>query len=150
LKTKLASHITIAAVGITVLLTLSSAAHAQQASDGSRAPHRRSLPATDGTTTMMADGQAGTSAPAAGAAKKPVRAVVNINTATAQQLAYLPEIGPKTAARIIEYRTEHGMFKALAELQNVKGIGPKTLVRVMPFAVLSGKTTAKAKIKPGK
>ncbi|MCX6812356.1 MAG: helix-hairpin-helix domain-containing protein [Candidatus Berkelbacteria bacterium] len=51
---------------------------------------------------------------------------ININTATASQLDALPGIGPTYAARIVDYRNQHGAFKSISEIQNVKGIGPKT------------------------
>ena len=52
---------------------------------------------------------------------------INLNTATASELELLPQIGPALAARIIDYRTTHGPFRQLADLDKVKGIGPKTL-----------------------
>lgn len=55
---------------------------------------------------------------------------VNINTATATQLDSLPGIGPTYAARIIEYRNTHGLFKSTEELKNVKGIGDKTFQKL--------------------
>ena len=73
--------------------------------------------------------------------------VVNVNTATAEQLTYLPDIGPKTAATIVLYRTEHGPFATVDALDNVKGIGPAKLAAMRPHVVLTGATTAKAKIK---
>ncbi len=54
-------------------------------------------------------------------------AAVDINTATAQELATLKKIGPKKAARIIQYREKHGCFKDLNEFIKVKGIKKKTL-----------------------
>lgn len=51
---------------------------------------------------------------------------ININTATIEELTILPRIGPKIAARIIEYRSLHGNFTAKEDLTKVKGIGPKT------------------------
>jgi len=48
---------------------------------------------------------------------------VNINSATADQLATLPGIGPATAADIIAYRAAHGPFAACEDLMNVRGIG---------------------------
>ena len=42
--------------------------------------------------------------------------MVNLNTATADQLQKLPGIGPSTAARIIEYRQKSGGFKKIEEL----------------------------------
>lgn len=50
---------------------------------------------------------------------------ININTASESELTRLTKIGPKTAANIIAYRNEKGLFKQLEDLMNVKGIGPK-------------------------
>ena len=53
---------------------------------------------------------------------------VNINTADAQTIAdSINGVGLKKAQAIIDWRTEHGDFKDLASVENVKGIGPKTL-----------------------
>ena len=51
--------------------------------------------------------------------------VVNINTASVQELELLHGVGPATANRIAEYRTEHGGFKNADELVQVRGIGEK-------------------------
>ncbi len=56
--------------------------------------------------------------------------MVNINTATAQQLEALPRIGPAIAQRIIAYREKNGAFKRPAELMNVKGIGESTFLQL--------------------
>jgi competence protein ComEA len=53
--------------------------------------------------------------------------LVNINTATLEELIALPSIGPTTAQKIIDYRTEHGPFSTIDDLDNVSGIGPSTL-----------------------
>lgn len=48
---------------------------------------------------------------------------ININTADADALARLPHIGSVLAQRIIVYRQEHGPFKRIDDILNVKGIG---------------------------
>jgi competence protein ComEA len=56
--------------------------------------------------------------------------VVNINTATAEQLAdTLVGIGPSKAAAIVSYRDAHGDFENIDELINVQGIGMRTVDR---------------------
>ncbi len=48
---------------------------------------------------------------------------ININKATKEELDTLPGIGESTAQKIIKYREEHGSFKNIEELKEVKGIG---------------------------
>lgn len=61
---------------------------------------------------------------------------VNLNTAGAQALEELPGVGPVTAQKIVDWRTEHGAFRAVDELLEVDGIGPKTLAELAPRATL--------------
>ncbi|MDY3874841.1 MAG: ComEA family DNA-binding protein [Megamonas funiformis] len=49
--------------------------------------------------------------------------LININTATKEDLDTLPGIGPATAQKIIDYRQEHGNFSSIEDIKNVKGIG---------------------------
>ena len=60
-------------------------------------------------------------------------ALLNINTASAEELQTLPNIGERMAQRIVDYRTQHGKFDRVDALQNVKGIGAKTLEKLRPF-----------------
>jgi competence protein ComEA len=56
---------------------------------------------------------------------------VNVNTATAEQFAALPGVGPKLGARIVEYRQKAGgSFKSVQELMNVRGIGEKNFAKL--------------------
>jgi competence protein ComEA len=70
-----------------------------------------------------ATGAVGTGA-AAGAAPS---APVNLNSATAEQLDTLDGVGPATAQKILEFRTQHGGFSSVDDLAQVAGIGPKKL-----------------------
>jgi competence protein ComEA len=66
--------------------------------------------------------------------------LVNVNSASAEQLEALPGIGAAMAARIIEYRQKHGPFKRLDELMNVRGIGEKNFLKLKPLiTVAAGK-----------
>ncbi len=53
-------------------------------------------------------------------------ALININTATNEELCKLKGVGTKIADRIIKYREEKGLFEKPEDIQNVKGIGQKT------------------------
>jgi competence protein ComEA len=74
-------------------------------------------------------------APSAKAAPAPA-SIVNLNTATASQIATLPGIGETAAQRIIEYRDKNGGFKKVEELMNVKGIGEKSFLKLKPLVTV--------------
>jgi len=62
--------------------------------------------------------------------------VVNINTADVTQLAYLPRVGAKAAQRIIDYRTQHGGFRSLDDLDQVSGFGPARMAALRGHVAL--------------
>jgi comEA protein len=75
-----------------------------------------------------------------GAAEKQAAAandkLVNINTADAGQLISLPQIGPKMAQRILDFRKSNGNFKRAQDLMKVKGIGEKIFAKLQPLITI--------------
>ena len=63
---------------------------------------------------------------------------VNINTATKEQLDSLKGIGPTKAQAIIDYRTKHGPFKSVDDLEKVPGIGPATMKDIRKDITVTG------------
>jgi competence protein ComEA len=61
---------------------------------------------------------------------------ININSAPQAELELLPSVGPSLAKAIIDYRTLHGPFKAISDLDKVKGIGPKKLAKMAPLVTI--------------
>ena len=51
--------------------------------------------------------------------------LININSATKEQLLKIPGIGEAKAKAIINYREKNGDFKTIEDIQNVEGIGSK-------------------------
>jgi competence protein ComEA len=92
------------------------------------------------TFSLFADAA---SAPATPAGK------VNVNQASPEQIAYLPRIGAKVAARVVEYRKTHGQFARPEDLMEVKGIGEKLFLTLKPYIAVSGPTTLAAKVRLG-
>ncbi|WP_425577311.1 helix-hairpin-helix domain-containing protein [Streptomyces enissocaesilis] len=72
---------------------------------------------------------AGGGAPASGRAAAPI----GLGSATAEQLETLPGVGPVLAQHIIDYRTEHGGFRSVDELREVKGIGDRRFADLRPL-----------------
>jgi len=85
-------------------------------------------PLTDGEQLVVGVGAVPGSAALPSAGASPAEGVlVNLNTADQATLETLPEVGPVTAAAILEWRAEHGAFTAVEELLEVSGIGDATL-----------------------
>lgn len=83
---------------------------------------------------VSADGSTAAASPAATGSAAHAR--ISINHATVAELDTLPGIGPTKAQEIVDYRTAHGPFKRLEDIQNVKGIGPKTYEDLKPLITL--------------
>lgn len=57
----------------------------------------------------------------------PARQLLDLNSATTEELETLPRIGPALAGRIVRYREEFGPFRSVDDLILVQGIGPTVL-----------------------
>jgi competence protein ComEA len=79
---------------------------------------------------------------------KEVEGVVNLNTASAEELQLLPGVGPAKVRSIVAYRSLHP-FRTVDELVRIKGIGRKMLRRIRPHLTVTGPTTAKATVAAG-
>ncbi len=66
-----------------------------------------------------------------------VEGLIDINSATSEQLQQLPGIGPTKAEAIIEFRETNGLFHTLNDLLLVPGIGESTLAQIMNFITIN-------------
>jgi competence protein ComEA len=55
---------------------------------------------------------------------------ININTSSVEELQKISGIGPKLAARIIEYRDQNGVFSAPEDIMNVRGVGEAKYAKI--------------------
>lgn len=68
--------------------------------------------------------------PAMGVPNTSVTPLINLNSATSEQLDTLPGVGPSTAKAIISYRNRKGPFGKVEDLLNVPGIGPSKVAAI--------------------
>jgi competence protein ComEA len=68
-------------------------------------------------------------------------AVVNINTASKEDLTTLKGVGDKRAQEIIDYRKKNGNFKSIDDLEKVPGIGPGLMKQIRSDVTVTGKTS---------
>ncbi|MEV6030297.1 ComEA family DNA-binding protein [Nonomuraea sp. NPDC052116] len=73
-------------------------------------------------------GQATQAAPIA----DPATTVLDLNSATTDQLEQLPGVGEVLAARIAQFRDTHGGFTTVEQLREVTGIGPRKYDELKP------------------
>lgn len=108
------------AAGATADADLSQLNLAQKLADGQKitVPVAGATPADGSSAATTADSDNG--------------GLININTATQEELESLPSIGEVRAQAIITYREEHGGFRTIDELKEVSGIGDKIFADISP------------------
>ena len=67
---------------------------------------------------------------------------VNINTASAAELAAINGLGAVKAKAIVAYREQNGPFKSVDDLKEVKGIGDQMLAKLRPQVTLGAASSA--------
>ena len=103
----------------------------------------RTLALALGIVALLA---AASPAPAAEETAAPAKKTVNVNTASADELARLPRVGPSLAGKIVAHREKNGPFKRTEDLMEVKGIGEKMFTALKPYVSVSGPTTLTEKV----
>lgn len=106
-------------------------------------PRAPSAPSATTATTAAARATPRTAADAPAS-----EGVVNINTATAEELVRIPGIGPARAAAIVQLRERAHRFNHTEDLLRVRGIGRVGFRRMRPYLALTGDTTLSSR--PGR
>ena len=61
---------------------------------------------------------------------------LNINTATQEELTYIPRVGEVISSRIVQYRDVLGGYTSLEQLMEIKGIGEATYLHLSGYLTL--------------
>jgi len=80
---------------------------------------------------------------AAAAQKKPPAAPLDLNSASAAQLATLPGVGASTARAIVQFREKSGPFRRVEDLLAIHGISAAKLEKIRPYVMVMPPKAAK-------
>jgi competence protein ComEA len=119
--------------GLVTLAPGARIADALKAAGGTTDGAVKGQPAVLGSSVSPGSAAPGPPASPSRPAKAAPAAVINLNTATVQQLDTLPGVGPVTAAAIVAWRDANGKFTSVDQLGEVDGIGPGRLEKLRPL-----------------
>jgi len=74
-------------------------------------------------------------------------AVININTASAEEIAAIPGLGEKKSEAIVKFREKHGAFARVEDLKKIDGIGDKLFEKIRPYVIVKVDNTLKPRQK---
>ena len=86
---------------------------------------------TPATSVVPAGPIAGASPTASAAAT-----VIDLNTATLEQLESLPGVGPVLGQNILDWRNANGQFTSVDQLREVSGIGDVRMAQLRPLVTV--------------
>lgn len=89
------------------------------------------VPLVGESTNSASSGEAMLSADGSGSSA--ANTLVNINTASADELDTLPGVGPSTAATIIQDREQSGPFTSIEDIMRISGIGEKKFAKIKDY-----------------
>ncbi len=100
--------------------------------------------AAGGMTEKEREGSGGIRGPAYDTSSARSPGVVNVNTASADELRRLPGISNELADNIVSYRDSNGPFGSIQDLRNVNGMTKAEFRKIKQYVVLQGDTTLMA------
>jgi len=70
---------------------------------------------------------------------------IGLNTASVEELSFVPGLGSRLAKRLVHYRDKHGPFASLDSITAVRGIGQKTMEKIRPYIFIQQQEPPKKK-----
>ncbi len=70
--------------------------------------------------------------------------LININTASAEELVQIPGVGQALARRIIDFREKNGPFQKVEDIMKVRGIGEKNFKKMKDSITVEKKSKKKS------
>lgn len=67
--------------------------------------------------------------------------IINVNIASAMEIASIPGLGEKKSLAVIKYREKHGPYAKVEDLKKVDGIGNKLFEKIKPYVTVKADTT---------